>query len=326
MPAPITTKREQYTPFLYPAAYDYFKDQKHKAWEPEDIKWSLDIAQWPTLDPVVREVVAGVLRGFVEAEVLVGDYWSSNVTRWFPHPEIWRMAVQFAAMEGVHAQSYNQLSETLGLDSYAAFKASPDAQRKMEYLAGVQGDSWADRARSLAIFSGFTEGVVLFSSFSILLWLKTPYGGYMMPGITSVIGYSQLDEQLHSKAGCWLFRALLTEDPSLDTPELWLSIYEAAQAVIQLESSFIDSVFTGRSLPGLDPNNLKEYIKYRTNFKLIELGSADRISYDAEAANQIASWFEVSSNAQGNTDFFATQVGNEYATNVFTINPDDFEF
>jgi ribonucleoside-diphosphate reductase beta chain len=323
MPALLTQRRETFAPFLYPQAVDYYRKQTESRWEPEDINFGPDIMHWKTLDPKIKRVVAGVLRGFVQAEVLVGEYWSSYVAEWFQHPEVCRMAIRFGDMEGVHAVSYNQLSETLGIDSYEAFKADPAAVSKIEYLMATPNNTLEEKAKSLAIFSAFTEGVVLFSSFSILQWLKTQR---LMPGVTSVIGYSITDESIHSEAGCWLFRTLLEEHPELNNKKLWADILEAANTVISLEHSFIDSVFAENSLPNLNPADLKEFIKFRANSKLKEIGSPHRIEFNKESSNRIATWFEVVNQSQADVDFFAPQKSNAYTLGDFKPNVDELEF
>ena len=67
-------------------------------------------------------------------------------------------------------------------------------------------------AKSLAIFSAFTEGVNLFSSFAVLLSFKMRN---KLKGVGQIVEWSIRDESLHSEAGCWLFRTLIKENPQL---------------------------------------------------------------------------------------------------------------
>lgn len=318
----LISKTNKFTPFQYPKAIEFYERQTRCRWEPNEVKFTTDLLQWPTIDPTIKAVVAGVLRGFVQTEVVVGDYWTTNITNWFPNPEVSRMAIRFADMEGVHALSYNQLSDTLGIDSYKAFMADPSACKKLDYLLSTPTDSLQERARALAVFSAFTEGVVLFSSFAILQWLKTQN---LLPGVSKVIDYSILDEQTHSEAGCWLFRTLLSEHPELNTRKLWEQIETAAKTVVKLEHSFIDSVFQSQSLPDFDPEDLKQFIIARTNSKLAELGSTFKLPCDEEASDRIAIRFEVQINAQKDTDFFVKAPSN-YTLGIFHLDTDELEF
>lgn len=319
---PLTIGRDSLTPYMYPQAMEFYKQQTEGRWEAHDISFGKDILQWAHLDPNIKDVVAGVLSGFVQTELIVGEYWGNNVGRWFPHPDIKLMAMRFSDMEGVHAISYNQLSVSLGLDSYKAFKSDPNAAAKIGHLLECPSNTLEEKARSLATFSAFTEGVVLFSSFAILQWLKTKN---LLPGVTSVIEYSIRDESLHSTTGCWLFRQLITEAPWLNTPQLWEDIYQGAKAAISIEHTFIDSVFLGRTLDGLDPYDLKQFILFRASCKLGELGSSQSFDYDKAAAERITSWFDLYNTVSPTTDNFARRP-TTYTKGAFKANGVTFAF
>jgi ribonucleoside-diphosphate reductase beta chain len=314
--------RDSLTPYLYPRAMEFYERQTQARWEANDVSFARDVIEWANLDEDIKKVIAGVLRGFVQTELVVNEYWSTNVGVWFPHPEIKIMSTRFGDMEGVHALSYNQLSVSLGLDSYSAFKADPIASEKISFLLDTASGTLAEKARSLAIFSGMTEGVILFSSFAILQWLKTKS---ILPGVTTVIEYSIKDELLHSEAGGWLFRTLLGEAPELNTPKLWEEIEQGALAAIDLEHSFIDSVFKSATLDSLNPYDLKQFIIFVAQKKLLELGSNLVIPYDAEAANRISSWFDMYNTVQPITDSFARHSTN-YTKGAFKINSKSLSF
>ena len=301
----ILDKREAFTPFEYPKAYEFWQQQQSADWKPWDIKYGEDVSDWATMPESHKRIVGGVLRGFTQTELLVNEYWSTYVKSWFPKPEIALMCSCFASMEGIHAVSYNQLSETLGLDTYSEFKSDPAAQAKLGYLLDIDSTNPTlhQKARSLAIFSAFTEGVSLFSSFAILQYFSTKN---QLKGVGDVIKYSILDEGKHSEAGIWLYRQLLSEYPVVDTIELRTEVEEGARAVVQLEHSFIDSVFSSGGIEGLEAEDIKAFISVRANIKLRELGYDDLFDYNRQAADNILSWFNILNIGADRTDFFAT--------------------
>jgi ribonucleoside-diphosphate reductase beta chain len=79
------------------------------------------------------------------------------------------MARVFADFESIHAEAYARLNEELGLDDFEAFMEDEASKAKIDRLLETPGDNIAEQALSLAIFSAFTEGVNLFSSFAILM-------------------------------------------------------------------------------------------------------------------------------------------------------------
>jgi uncharacterized protein YbcC (UPF0753/DUF2309 family) len=87
-----------------------------------------------------------------------------------------------------------------------------------------------------------------------------------------IIAWSCLDEDLHSKAGCELFRVIISENPDIFTDAFKKDIYEAARLTIELEDSFLDNAFKLGEAEGLTLHQMKNFIRHRANLKLQELG------------------------------------------------------
>jgi len=132
----------------------------------------------------------------------------------------------------------------------------------------------------------------------------------LMKGTGQIVEWSVRDESLHSKAGCWLFRTLLEEQPELNTDELREKIAEACNLSVQLEFDFIDKAFEMGSVEGLNKNQLKNFIKARANEKMIELGyKAIYNDIDPNLLKQIE-WFGHLTSGKTQQDFFAGRVTN----------------
>lgn len=282
----------------------------HKAWlcngfitHNTEVQMASDVNDWKlNLTEEERYLLGSTLKGFVQSEIFIEDYWSSRVGRWFKKPEIQMMAHSFGAFESIHAVSYSYLEETLGIQDYSSFLSEPTAKDKIDRLINTGGKSKEDIALSLAVFSAFNEGVNLFSSFAIL-------GSFsqrnLMKGVGKIIEFSAKDESLHSEAGCWLFRTFVSEFPELLNDELKRKIYDAARLTIQLEDAFIDKAFERGDLPNLTAKDLKNYIRYRANTKLQDLGlKSNWKSIDKEALSRLE-WFNVMVSGTSIQDFFA---------------------
>ena len=188
----ILEKRLVYAPFEYQTAYDYWLKQQMHHWLPQEIPMGPDINDWKhNLSSTEREVIGRILKGFTQAEVLVEDYWATKITRWFKKPEIQMMSAAFSSMESVHSASYAYLQESLGLLDFDAFLYEPSAKAKIDRLLSTRGKSREEMALSLAVFSAFTEGVNLFSSFAILLSFSRKN---LLKGMGQIISYSIKDE------------------------------------------------------------------------------------------------------------------------------------
>lgn len=316
-----------YAPFLYQTAYDFWEKQQQAHWLHTEISMAGDISDWKSkLSETEKNVIGSVLKGFTQAEVIIEDYWSNKIANWFKHPEVQMMANTFASFESIHAVSYAYLNQSLGLEDYEAFLYEPSAKAKIDRLIEAKGKSKKDIALSLAIFSAFNEGVNLFSSFAILLNFSR---FNKLRGVGQIIQFSIRDESLHSAAGCWLFRTFIQENPEIWNDELKAQIYEAARLTVTLEDQFIDMVFSKGDIEGLSKEDLKTYIRYRTNTKLQDLGlKSNWKNIDKKIVDRLF-WFDVLSQGVEHADFFSGRVTTYSKGNVNwdSIYEDDlFEF
>ena len=302
----ITEPRNFYKPFEYQTAFEFYKDQHRAHWLADEVPLSSDLNDWKLkLTESEKNLIGNILKSFAQTEVHVNDYWSTKVSLWFPKPEVQAMSRAFADFESIHAEAYARLNEELGLDNFQAFLEDEEAKAKIDRLVELPGETLREKALSLAIFSAFTEGVNLFSSFAILMSFQLRN---LMKGTAQVVEWSVRDESLHSKAGCWLYRTLLAEQPELDSKELTQAIYEACDLSVKLEFDFIDKAFEMGNIEGLNKDQLKNFIKERANQKLIELGySAIYNDIDPNLLRQME-WFGHLTSGKSHTDFFTSRV------------------
>ena len=309
----ITKERVVYKPFEYPEAHDFWMKQQQAHWLHTEVPMMSDVNDWKqNLSETEKNLIGSILKGFAQTETVVNDYWSNLVTQWFRKPEIIKMAVTFASFETIHAEAYSLLNEELGLDNFSEFLEDEATMAKIQSLMDVRDShnsevDWSARAKSLAIFSAFTEGVNLFSSFAILLSFKLRN---LLKGVGQIVEWSIRDESLHSEAGCWLFRQLMVEKPELNTPELRKSIEEAALLSLKLELDFIDKVYEMGDLEGCSKYDLVSFIKYRVNTKMQDLGYGPIVNGIDDASIKRMKWFDSLSAGKQHTDFFANRVTN----------------
>ena len=302
----ITEPRIYYKPFEYQEAFNFYKDQHRAHWLADEVPLASDLNDWKLkLNESEKNLIGNILKSFAQTEVHVNDYWSTKVSVWFPKPEIQAMARVFADFESIHAEAYARLNEELGLDDFKAFMEDEVSKAKIDRLIETPGITIEEQALSLAIFSAFTEGVNLFSSFAILMSFQLRN---LMKGTGQIVEWSVRDESLHSKAGCWLFRKLLEEQPHLNTHELRNKVIEACELSVNLEFDFIEKAFEMGDIEGLTKEQVKNFIKARANEKMIELGyGAVYNDIDPNLLKQIE-WFGHLTSGKTHQDFFAGRV------------------
>ena len=331
----ILEKRVAYKPFEYPTAHEFNKKQQRVHWIPEDISLASDITDFKSNHVTKDEqtIIGTILKSFTQMETFVEKYWSRKIASWFPKPEIEGMAITLASFEVIHEESYSLVNENLQLNDFEAFLQDPEVMAIFNYLVDTPGNTKEEKFLSIAVYSGFTEGVFLFSSFAILMSFQLRN---LFKGVAQIVEYSVRDETLHSNAGCWIARTFLEEyQDEMDMELLEKSLYEASLKTIELETNLIDQIFDygNRRCEKIDtqllskymdipegvteidiinPANLKNFIIMRVNQKLHDLGFGHLATheYNKERAEYISNWFTSLTVGKIHTDFFANRVTN----------------
>ena len=97
-----------------------------------------------------------------------------------------------------------------------------------------------------------------------------------------------------------LFREYIKENPEIWNDELKGKIYTIAEKMVQLEDKFIDLAFSLGPMDGLDSSDVKQYIRYITDRRLISLG----LKGIMKVKRNPLPWVEEMINAPTHTNFF----------------------
>jgi ribonucleoside-diphosphate reductase beta chain len=211
------------------------------------------------------------------------------------------MLLGFAAREALHIAAYSHLIETLGLpeDTYSQFLEYQEMKDKHDYVLEVSnknGDA-ASTATHIAVFSAFTEGMQLFSSFIMLL--NFPRMG-KMKGMGQIVTWSIVDETQHCEGMIKLFRTYIEENKEVWNDELKSKIYTIAEKMVELEDKFIDLSFDTGAIEGLTREDVKQYIRYIADRRLISMGMKGVF----KVKRNPLPWVEEMINAPTHTNFF----------------------
>ena len=183
------------------------------------------------------------------------------------------MLMGFAAREALHIAAYSHLIETLGMpeSTYNEFLEYEEMKDKHDYVITISSKNGnkASTAAHIAVFSAFTEGMQLFSSFIMLL--NFPRHG-MMKGMGQIVTWSIVDETMHAESMIKLFRTYIQENNEIWNDELKEKIYSIAEKMVELEDKFIDLCYKNGDMRDLTADDVKLYIRYIADRRLISLG------------------------------------------------------
>ncbi len=269
----LLSTRDYYKPFDYPYMFDYYVQQNQMMWLPEDVPLHNDVKDWQDMDKTDKNLLTQIFRLFTQSDVDVASGYIDKYMRVFKKPEARMMMCSFANMESIHQHAYSLLLDTVGMPEteYKAFSEYEAMADKHDYISKspLKVSNKESIAKNLAIYSGFTEGLQLFSSFAILL--NFPRFG-KMKGMGQIVTYSIRDESLHVEAMTRLFRDFIKENVDIWTDDFKKEIYQVCREMVKLEDKFLDLVFKMGDMQGLTKAEMKEYIRYIADRRLLQLG------------------------------------------------------
>lgn len=311
----LLDERDYYKPFNYPWAFENYKLQQQMHWLPSEVNLADDLRDYKEkLTLGNRKLITQIFRFFTQADVDVCRGYAQHYLPTFKQPEVRMMLVSFAAMEAVHQEAYSLLLETLGFmdEEYQMFMEYKAMLDKHEYLSDFGTSTPTDIAKTMAIYSAFTEGVQLFSSFAILL--NFPRHN-LMKGMGQIVTWSVRDESLHVEGMSQLFRTFIKENKYIWKDDLKYEIYCAAERIVKLEDSFIDLCFENAEVPDLTAEEIKEYIRYIADRRLLGLGMKKIFG----STTNPLTWLDYMLNGVEHTNFFENRA-TEYSKASTTGN------
>lgn len=262
-----------YKPFQYPWAVEASVEHEKIHWGEWEAKLQEDVAQWKSnvITPEQKLHITSILRLFTQSDVAVGTNYIEQFLPKFKNNEIRSMLSSFVNREFVHQRAYALLNDTLGLaeEEYYAFLEYEEMKTKIEFMQSADVHTQHGLAKALAQ-SACNEGMSLFSAFVMLLNYQR---AGKMKGMCEIVEWSIRDESMHVEGMTKLFRTFLEEHPRIVNDEFKASIYQMFRDAVDLEDKVIDLAYGDTlEIEGLTANQVKQYIRYIADRRLIQLG------------------------------------------------------
>jgi len=313
----LSEERNYFKPFNYPWAYEAWLKHEQSHWLHTEVPMSEDVKDWKKkLSKEEKTFLTQIFRFFTQGDIDVAGGYVKNYLPYFPQPEVRMMLTGFAAREALHIAAYSHLIETLGLPetTYNEFLEYEAMREKHDYVMEISNNNTTreNTATHIAVFSAFTEGMQLFSSFIMLLNFAR-HG--KMKGMGQIITWSIVDETQHAESMVKLFRTYIEENREIWNDELKGRIYTIAERMVQLEDKFIDLAFGVNEMEGLSSEDVKKYIRYIADRRLISLG----LKGVFKVKKNPLPWVEEMINAPTHTNFFENRA-TDYAKGALSGN------
>lgn len=316
----LMTERAYFKPFNYPWAYDAWLKHEQSHWLHTEVPMLEDVNDWKKrLKDSEKHFLTNIFRFFTQGDIDVAGGYVKNYLPYFPQPEVRMMLAGFAAREALHVAAYSHLIETLGMpeSTYQEFLEYESMRAKHDYFTDLSNSNGTPEsvATNIAAFSAFTEGMQLFSSFIMLL--NFPRHG-KMKGMGQIVTWSIVDETQHAEGMIKLFRTYVEENRELWNDELKSQIYTIAEKMVELEDKFIELSFSMGEMEDLTADDVKKYIRYICDRRLISLGMKGIF----KVKKNPLPWVEEMINAPTHTNFFENRA-TDYAKGALSGKWDD---
>lgn len=316
----ITDTRSYFKPFNYDWAYNAWLKHEQSHWLHTEVPMLEDLQDWKKfLTSEEKYFLTNIFRFFTQGDIDVADGYVNNYLPYFRQPEVRMMLLGFAAREALHIAAYSHLIETLGMPeaTYSEFLEYEAMKDKHDYITemAVADNNKQTIAANIAAFSAFTEGMQLFSSFIMLL--NFPRHG-RMKGMGQIVTWSIVDETIHAESMIKVFRTYVQENNEIWNDELKERIYSIAEKMVALEDKFIDLSFSMGPMQNLEADEVKKYIRYIADRRLISLG----LKGIFKVKKNPLPWVEGMINAPTHTNFFENR-STDYAKGALTGSWED---
>lgn len=304
----IFEERFNYKPFEYPEIEELGSKLTDTFWTHKELTFEGDKIDFYNLNNIEKEIVLRTLTLIATIEVKVKDFWG-QLGNHFPKPEIKELGSIASESEVRHTKSYDKLLSVLDMEEYynkalkndfilgrfnyldKYLKLSPHNSDNSKYLL------------KLILFSVLIENVSLFSQFATIMYFYKHNG--IMKDIRNIVKWTSIDEQLHFNIGVLLTNILRKEFPEMFTSDLEEVVHKACLKAIKYESKLLEWVFEKGELQKMSRENLEDYMKFRVNESLDQLGF--KKLFENQKSPKELDFFYEEVFADSQDDFFAVR-------------------
>ena len=319
----IFEERFNYKPFEYPEIEELGSKLTDTFWTHKELTFEGDKIDFHNLNDIEKEIVLRTLTLIATIEVKVKDFWG-QLGNHFPKPEIKELGAIASESEVRHTKSYDKLLSVLDMEEYYNKALKNDfILGRFNYLDKYLKLSSHNSDNSkyllkLILFSVLIENVSLFSQFATIMYFYKHNG--IMKDIRNIVKWTSIDEQLHFNIGVLLTSILRKEFPEMFTTDLEEVVHKACLKAIKYESKLLEWVFEKGELQKMSRENLEDYMKFRVNESLDQLGF--KKLFENQKSPKELDFFYEEVFADSQDDFFAVRPV-DYTLKDVSISGDD---
>jgi ribonucleoside-diphosphate reductase beta chain len=256
--------------------YDVYKTMRDNFWVPDDVSMNQDIIHWNTvMSDKEKELYKN---GISVLAVLdsIATFFDKIASDYIRDSAIKAVMAWIASQETIHNESYTYVFSSLlpkaeSLEVFERPKKNEFVIRRNKMMMELFDNFLKERT-----IENFVKAIVGMSGLEGLCFINgfTPFYHFnrnnKMFGTGTIIQYIQRDEVQHSYFQTVLVRDIMTQYPEYNTEEFGSFVYNFFDQLVKLEKEFCEDLY--KDTPDIDIEEVKEYIEFRANLLLDNLG------------------------------------------------------
>jgi len=293
-------------PDNYPWTQDFIEAMHNGFWTHREFNFSSDVQDFRVnLTEQQKQIIIRALSTIGQLEISVKKFWAKLGDN-LPHPSLNDLGYTMAHVEVIHGDAYERLLEILGIDDnfekileLDIIKGRVNYLRK--HLHKFHDNNKKQFIYSLILFTLFVENIALFSQFYTISY----FGRFLnlLKDTNKQVEYTSREENLHAMIGIKIINTIRQEYPELFDKELEDKILYESKEAVKYECEIIDWIVNGYEDKNLNSPLLKEFIKFRLNDSLTQIGYSPVFEIDNDLLSK-TSWFDEQILGNNMTDFF----------------------
>ena len=285
-------------PMNYSRAEEYRAASEDIHWITNEVEMTKDVEDYKRASKDEQQFIKNILSIFTQSDFNVALGYLPLINE-VKNNEVRGMLTSFMCREYEHQRGYNHLNESLGFPDnyYTDFLKHRETAEKNLFMSGdIIGNFGIKLAKGILL-----EGISLFGSFIMLKNFERE-GKYL--GMCSINEWSLRDETLHVEGNAWLFRTWCRENQEEVNDDFKATIYSLTRKIVRLEKDFIDFAFGEYHPNDLNKEDVKRYIEFIADRRLIQLG----LKGNYKVKDNPLPWFDEVTNGSSFSNFFEKRV------------------
>ncbi len=272
-------------PMRYPDFYERYRAAIRNTWTVEEVDLASDMADLARLTPAELHLVNRLVAFFATGDSIVANNLVLNLYRHVNAPEARLYLSRQLYEEAVHVQFYLTLLDTYLPDSderakaFAAIEHIPSIRAKAEFcFRWIDSLGSLDELRTAAdrrafllnliCFAACIEGLFFYGAFAYVYWLRSRG---LLNGLASGTNWVFRDESMHMEFAFSVVDTVRAEEPALFDAELTAQVATMVEEAVQAELAFARDL-CGEGLPGMSADDMRAYLEYVADQRLVRLG------------------------------------------------------